>query len=90
MKKLTVLWALAVIFAYSPAFAAEGAKPAKAENKGQEQKKEAKPAVKAKASKAVLRKIAKDEIGKEAVCPVSGEKFKVTEETISASYKERS
>ncbi|MDD5210186.1 MAG: heavy metal-binding domain-containing protein [Elusimicrobiales bacterium] len=86
-KKLTILCGFALVLSCSAAFAAEGAKPEKAENKGQEQKKEAKTAAKAKAPKAVLRKIAKEEIGKEAVCPVTGEKFKVTEETISASYK---
>jgi len=40
-----------------------------------------------KAEKAVLRKVAKGEAGKEAVCPVTGEKLTVAENTGSASYK---
>ena len=42
---------------------------------------------KAKTPKATARKVTKKEIGKEAVCPVTGDKFKVTAETGSASYK---
>lgn len=44
-------------------------------------------AAKAKVEKAVLRKVTAEEIGKEAVCPVTGEKHTVTAETASASYK---
>lgn len=33
------------------------------------------------------RKVTAEEIGKEAVCPVTGEKVKVAEDTISMSYK---
>lgn len=33
------------------------------------------------------RKLTAGEIGKEAICPVTGEKFKVAEDTISMSYK---
>ncbi len=35
------------------------------------------------------RRPGKSELGKEAVCPVTGEKFKVTEKTPSVSYKGR-
>jgi YHS domain-containing protein len=45
-------------------------------------KKDQKPA-------AVPRKITKAEIGKEASCAVTGEKFKIAEDTISMSYKGR-
>lgn len=41
----------------------------------------------AKAEKAALRKVTDGEIGKEAVCPVTGEKLTVAKETGSASYK---
>lgn len=42
---------------------------------------------KGKAEKAVLRKVTKEEIGKQAVCPVTGEKLTVAEDTGSALYK---
>ncbi len=83
-KKLTMLCGFALVLGCSAAFAAESAKPAKEADKSQEQEKNTKAAVKAKAAQ---RKITKEEIGKEAVCPVTGEKFKVTAETLSASYK---
>ena len=38
-------------------------------------------------AKAVLRKVTAEEIGKEAVCPITGEKLIVKEDTGSASYK---
>lgn len=38
-------------------------------------------------SAAQPRKPGKDELGKAAVCPVTGDKFKVNEETLSAEYK---
>ena len=34
-----------------------------------------------------LRKVGKDEVGRKAVCPVSGEAFTITGKTVSASYK---
>lgn len=37
----------------------------------------------------VVRGALKEEIGKETVCPVSGEKFKVGKDTLAASYKGR-
>ncbi len=92
--KLTLPCAFALALACSPAFAEEGARkaapPPKAEsgtNLAQARKKGAEAAGRAKAPKAALRKTAKEEEGKEAVCPVTGEKFKVTAETLSASYK---
>lgn len=36
-----------------------------------------------------MRKVTKEEVGKEAVCPVMGDTFKVTAKTLSASYKGR-
>lgn len=96
MKKLTLLWALVVIFAYSPAFAEDGAtRPDQHRQEKVEKKDSAKPAQKkavkasTKAEKPVLRKVTKEEEGKEEVCPVTGEKFKVTAETRSASYKDK-
>ena len=41
----------------------------------------------AEKKKPVLRKVSAKEIGKNAVCPVTGEKMKVKADTISASYK---
>lgn len=37
--------------------------------------------------RAVVRAAKKDEVGMEAVCPVSGEKFKVAKDTLAADYK---
>ena len=42
---------------------------------------------KAKAERAALRKVTADEAGKEAACPVTGEKLTVSTETVSALYK---
>lgn len=49
----------------------------------------AKKAAEAKPGKEVpaARKVTAAEIGKQAVCPVTGEKLKVAEDTISMSYK---
>lgn len=96
-RKLTMLYAFALIFAYSPTFAEDTA------NKGDEhsqqmkmettdgtspvQKQAVKTGGKAKTAKATAREVTKDEVGKEAVCPVMGDTFKVTAKTLSASYK---
>lgn len=98
-NKLTLLWAFALIFAYYPAFAEEGAamgheqhhqgKMDKKADADPEQKKAVKPAAKAKTEKPVLRKVTKEEEGKEAVCPSTGEKFKVTAKTPSVTYKDK-
>lgn len=97
--KLTLLWAFALIFAYSPAFAEESAakgaeqhhqeKMDKKAGENPEQKKTVKPAAKAKAEKPVLRKVTKEEEGKEEICPATGEKFKVTAKTPSVTYKDK-
>lgn len=42
---------------------------------------------KGKAEKAVLRKVTTEEAGKEASCPVTGEKVTVSTNTVSALYK---
>lgn len=39
------------------------------------------------AARVKMRKVGKDEIGKQAVCPVTGEKLTVEAKTVSASYK---
>ena len=90
-KKLMLLWAVAVILASSPAFAEEAAVKAAGGVTAAETPKaaeDAKPAKKAEAP--VYRTVTKEEIGKEAVCPSTGEKFKVTEKTPSVSYKGKS
>lgn len=94
-KKLAVLYTLAMVLACSPAFAGESAdkggkqdRQMKMEGKKAAQEKKAKAGSKKK-SKAVPRKVTKEETGKEAVCPVTGEEFKVTEETVSVLYKEK-
>lgn len=94
-KKLVLLWTFTLIFAYSPAFAEESVGMGHEQHQEKKEKKagvnpaqkEAVKATKAKAEKPVLRAITKEEEGKEAVCPVTGEKFKVTAKTGSASYK---
>lgn len=98
-KRLIPLCVFALIFANSTAFAENS------NNKGavpvQQMKMENMPSVstetvkkqatgkKTKIVKATARKVTKEEIGKDAVCPVTGEKFKVTAETGSASYRGR-
>ena len=95
-KKLALLWALIVIFAYSPAFAEEAAAksgehamPTAADAAAPKATKGAKTEKKDRAAKAVYRKVTAEEIGMESVCPATGEKFKVTEETPSVSYKDK-
>ncbi|KAF0126866.1 MAG: copper/silver-translocating P-type ATPase [Elusimicrobia bacterium] len=48
-----------------------------------------KAAAAAKKAEAAYRKVTRAEIGKSAVCPVTGEKVKVDKDTISMSYKDR-
>lgn len=95
-RKLTLPLAFVIALAYSPAFAEEAAvkggehamhADAKAAAAPKGEAKDAKTPKKAQAAKAASRKVKADEAGKEAVCPVTGEKFKVTEETASVSYK---
>jgi YHS domain-containing protein len=74
-----MLCAFSLALACSPAFAADGG--------GRTGRHPAVRAAKAREAKAVSRKVTAEEAGKEAVCPVTGEKFKVTGETVSVSYK---
>ena len=95
--RLIKLCAVALLFGYSPAFAQESGK--KSNEPVQQMKMENMPGTsagkaekvgtgkKAKTAKATARKVTKKEVGKDAVCPVTGEKFKVTAETGSAYYK---
>jgi len=101
-RNLSALCAFALLFC-SAAFAVEPANTGKNPNKPDKPVrqievgdlyspstaavKEFEPVKKVKAAKAVARKVTKKEVGKAAVCPVTGEKFKVTAETGSASYK---
>ncbi len=94
--KRIILYMFALVMACSPAFAEEAAmkgmehaKTAAAGTAKPEQKKAVETGKKAKGAKATPRKVTKEEEGKEAVCPVTGEKFKVTAETLSASYKDK-
>lgn len=82
MKKVIMMMALAL--AAAPAFAQDG-------HEGHSGHKhpaasEAKPAA-AKKAEAVYRKVTKAEIGKSAVCPVTGEELKIAKDTVSVSYK---
>ncbi|MDO8805809.1 MAG: heavy metal-binding domain-containing protein [Elusimicrobiota bacterium] len=99
-RKLTILYAFTLLFAAYPAFAEEAAgletkqgQPAKMEKMqgmnpaGQETDKAVEEK---KTPEAVLRKVTEEETGKEAACPITGEKFIISTETISASYKDAS
>ncbi len=85
--KLTMLCAAALLFSGSAAFAQGCSKSTTAPC--EQSKKETPAAGKEKKDQVTPRKLAADEIGKEAVCPVTGEKFKVTAKTVSVSYKEK-
>jgi len=96
-KKLIILCAVAMIFACSPAFAEDCSKKGndscnqmkmvKMDSIHPMQKQAIETGSKAKTDKATMRKVTKEEVGKEAVCPVMGDTFKVTAKTLSASYK---
>lgn len=96
-KKLTIMYAFALVFANSPAFAQECSKKGttpcpqtkmeKMDSTGTVQHQAVETNSKAKPDKAAMRKVTKEEVGKEAVCPVMGDTFKVTAKTLSASYK---
>lgn len=84
MKTAIMMIALVPLLASAPAFASNchedhsGHKhPAAAEKKPAADKK----------TEAVYRKVTKEETGKSAVCPVTGEALKITKDTISMSYK---
>ncbi len=103
-KKLTTMCAFALIFASAPAFAQNcsknGSTPCQQMKTGllgadtpAVQSKTEKPAEKRKkgrAEKAALRKVTAEEIGKEAFCPVTGDKLTVKQDTGSALYKGKS
>ena len=89
-RKLTMLYAFTLIFACSPAFAGDTTD----KGSGHSQMKMGKidntstgTVRKVKTAKATARKVTKEEVGKEAVCPVTGDTFKVNAKTLSASYK---
>jgi len=96
-SKYAMRYALALIFACSPAFAADCGKKSGApcpRTKTGKAKSAAPPRERApgagsveKPAAAVMREVTKEELGKEAVCPVMGETFKVTAQTLSVSYK---
>lgn len=87
-KTITVLALLAPLLLGGAAFARDhSAHPgAEAKPKAEAPKAQAKQK-KGKAEKAVLRKVTAEEIGKEAVCPITGDKLTIKEDTGSASYK---
>lgn len=90
-KTIAVLTLIAPLLLAGAAFAQEGHaghKDAAAMKGTAEQPKAAKQQQKKrKVEKAVLRKVTAEEVGKEAACPVTGEKLTVKEDTGSASYK---
>jgi YHS domain-containing protein len=98
--KMKTLCAFAALLACSPVFAGEKgvkqdterapqATPAKTVTAAPAKVKKTEPGKKALKDKATARKVTKEEVGKEAVCPVTGETFKITGETGSASYKDK-
>jgi YHS domain-containing protein len=96
-KKLTIMYAFALVFASAPAFAQECSKKGnapcpqmkmeKVDSTGTAPHQAVETNSKVKPDKAAMRKVTKDEVGKEAVCPVMGDAVKVTLKTLSASYK---
>lgn len=87
-KTIAVLTLIAPLLLAGGAFAQEGHSGHKGmEMKAAAEKPKAGKQKKGMAEKAVLRKVAADEVGKEAVCPVTGEKLTVKADTGSASYK---
>lgn len=92
MKKIIAVFALITPLVFAgAAFAQEGHAGHKsaAMTGTAEQPKSAGKQRKGKTEKAVLRKVTAEEVGKEAVCPVTGEELTVKEDTGSASYKGR-
>jgi len=87
-KTLTALILIAPLLLTGPSFAQDGHAGHKhaAPTKESAAPKSEKPK-KAKTEKAVLRKVTREEAGKEAVCPVTGEKLTVKADTGSALYK---
>ena len=75
----TLRLALAGLLLLAPVLGAAQDKPAQPEQPA--------PAAAPAPSAAQPRRPGQDELGKEAVCPVTGDKFKVNDETLSAEYK---
>lgn len=86
-EKITGLCVFALLFACSAVYGAESAGQMKTGKAQSASTGTVKGAEAGKKAKAVARKVTKEEVGKDAVCPVTGEKFKVTAGTGSASYK---
>ena len=97
-RKAKMLCAFALIFSCSTSFAEENVSTATAKTSHHaamgntaatipDKVKKKSPGRKTQETKAALRKVTKEEVGKDAACPVTGEIFKVTAETGSASYK---
>ena len=91
---MKILCTLALILACSPAYSGEKAaaaaakeQPAVSQKKDSAKPEKAKATTKEKKSMATLHKVTKEELGKEEMCPVTGEKFKVAEDTLAADYK---
>jgi Cu+-exporting ATPase len=89
MKKILAVFALIVPLLLTGPVSAQESQAGQhgAAAQGKAEKPKAEKQKKSKTEKAVLRKITAEEIGKEAVCPVTGEKLTVKENTVSASYK---
>lgn len=87
MKKHMMIIALVtpLLLAAAPAFASN----CHPEHSGHKHPAAAQKKPAAKKSAPVYREVTKAEIGKSAVCPVTGEKLKVAKDTISMSYKGR-
>ncbi|MDT8285734.1 MAG: heavy metal-binding domain-containing protein [Elusimicrobiales bacterium] len=84
MKKAIMMMALVPLLASAPAFASNCHEGHSGNNRPAAAKK--KPAA-AKKAEAAYRKVTKAEIGKSAVCPVTGEKLRIAKDTVSMSYK---
>lgn len=84
MKHIITVLTLSPLLLAATAFAQTGH-----EGHGHKPRAEAKQAPAAVKEAPAVRKIAAEEVGKEAVCPVTGEKFRIAEDTISMSYKGR-
>lgn len=87
MKKTIAILALAIPLLGAAAMAQDGHAGHKHAAKTESTAPKAEKPKKAKAEKAVPRKVTPAEAGKEAVCPVTGEKVTVSTETASALYK---
>lgn len=85
MKTMIVLIVMAPMLALAPVFAQSGHE----DHSGHKHPAAAQKKPAAKKTAPVYREVTKAEIGKSAVCPVTGEKLEVAKDTISMSYKGR-